>query len=106
MTLYHSTSKYFLASIKRKGLVAQCGDGCFGLNKNQVGVYMWRHLDQARAVADTWRTRSDRRNGMVVAVEIPDTHLFLLRRDGEYFEDETEAWVYPADIPANWLKVL
>jgi hypothetical protein len=42
----------------------------------------------------------------VIAVDVPDTHLLLLKRDNEYFEDETEAWVYPVDIPASWLEVV
>ena len=101
---YHRTHKNCLASIRREGLVAQCGEACVGLNKHRVGVYLWHH--RAAAEGNPFGGRRRLRGDVVIAVEIPDTYLFLLRRDCEYFEDETEAWVYPIDIPVNWLNVL
>ena len=35
MILYHETPKANLPSIRRKGLVAQCGETCVGLNAGQ-----------------------------------------------------------------------
>lgn len=104
MTFYHRTPKCNLRSIQRDGLIAQCGYSCCGLNKNRAGVYLWRH--RAAAEGNPFGGRRRLRGNVVLVVEIPDTHLFLLRRDHEFFEDETEAWVYPSDIPVEWINQL
>jgi hypothetical protein len=74
------------------------------LNKTRKGVYLWRQL--AAAEGNPFGGRRRLRGHVVIAVDVPDTHLLLLKRDNEYFEDETEAWVYPLDIPASWLEAL
>lgn len=96
MILYHVTAKTSLPSIDREGLKAQCGSFCTGDNENRKGVYFWRHENMGMNTAAKW-------NGALVTVEIPDSCLGSLRRDTEYFEDETEAWVFPTDIPRSWI---
>ena len=102
MIFYHRTPKANLQSIRREGLVAQCGDACVGLNATRVGVYLWRH--RAAAEGNPFGGRRRLRGNVVLTVEVPDRFVRLLRRDEEFFEDETEAWIYPTDIPTHWIK--
>jgi hypothetical protein len=102
MILYHVTAKASLPSIDREGLKARCGDFCIGDNKGRKGVYFWRHQNMGMNTAAKWGVGT--KGGCVlVTVEIPDSHLGSLQRDTEYFEDETEAWVFPTDIPRSWI---
>ena len=96
MILYHVTPKSNVPSIDHLGLKAQCGADCVGLNKKRTGVYFWRHENQGMSVAAA-------RKGVLVTVEIPGSWVGSLRKDNEYFEDETEAWVFPTDIPRSWI---
>jgi hypothetical protein len=96
MIFYHVTPKSNVPSIDRDGLIPQCGDGCVGLNKDRAGVYFWRHENQGQSYAATVK-------GALVTVEIPGGWVGSLQRDNEYFEDETEAWVFPHPVPRSWI---
>jgi hypothetical protein len=86
--LYHSTSLAVLAEIQREGLKPHAGG--VGLNKHRVGVYLWRHREQAMIWA---------RGGIVLTVDLPAEMTRLLQPDDEFFEDESEAWIFPGTIP-------
>jgi len=101
VTLYHRTPRQNLRSILRRGLQARC-EACVGENEGRKGVYLWRFL--AAAEGRPFGGRRRLRGNVVIAVTIPDPALCLLSRDNEYFEDETEAYVYPTDIPPTWIE--
>ncbi len=89
--LYHSTSVAVLAQIQREELRPHAGG--VGLNKNHIGVYLWRWKDQAMGCAKAqWKKRG------VVLTDLPAEMTRLLTRDEEFFEDESEAWVFPSPI--------
>lgn len=44
------------------------------------------------------------RGNVVLTVEVPDRFVHLLERDEEFFETETEAWVFPLGVPPSWIK--
>jgi RNA:NAD 2'-phosphotransferase (TPT1/KptA family) len=90
--LYHSTSVKFLAQIQREGLRPH--EGGVGLNKHRVGVYLWRHREQAMVWAEA-------QGGIVLTVDLPAEMTRLLQPDGEFFEEESEAWVFPGTIPSS-----
>jgi hypothetical protein len=100
--LYHVTPAKNVVRIRRDGLTAQCGDGCVGLNKSRIGVYFWRH--RAAAEGNPWGGPKRLKGKAVVTVEIPDRFVHLLERDEEFFEDETEAWVFPLGVPPSWIR--
>jgi hypothetical protein len=102
IVLYHRTPKANLPSIRRNGLVAQCGDSCVGLNAARVGVYLWAH--RAAAEGNPWGGRRRLRGNAVLTVEVPDRFVHLLERDEEFFETETEAWVFLLGVPRSWIK--
>jgi hypothetical protein len=102
VTFYHRTPRFNVPSIMRDGLLAQCGDGCVGLNANRVGVYLWLH--RAAAEGNPFGGRRRLRGNVVLPVEVPDRFVHLLERDEEFFETETEAWVFPLGVPPSWIK--
>jgi hypothetical protein len=43
------------------------------------------------------------RGGIVLTVDLPGEMTRLLQPDDEFFEEESEAWVFPGTIPASFI---
>ena len=98
MRLYHSTSKQFLGAIMRDGLKPHAGG--VGLNTHNVGVYLWRHPEQATL----WAFGHHKRDGIVLTVELGRWASPYLTTDEEFFEDESEAYVFHGTIPTEAIR--
>jgi hypothetical protein len=68
MRFYHSTGKQHLDAILRDGLKPRAGG--VGLNMHNVGVYLWRHEEQAQA----WAHGHWKKNGVVLASTCRRSH--------------------------------
>jgi hypothetical protein len=77
------------------------GFGCQGTsNRKNVGVYLWRHREQALG----WAFGAYKREGIVLTIELGRKMCALLSRDDEFMEDESEAWVCPITIPHELIR--
>jgi hypothetical protein len=95
MILYHSTSTLNLDAIKRDGLIPQAGSSCQDTsNENNVGVYLWRHKEKAMG----WAAGHWGEHGIVLEVGVHSRDTRLVE-DEEFFEEESEAYVYHGRIP-------
>ena len=89
--LYHGTSKKFLESIRKKGL----------LKMNRAAI----HLSESKELATEIALRHTGHNMLYVLIFEIDTSA-MLKDDFDFYKSEDGVWLVTKDIPYKYLKII